>query len=521
MSYSRRDDAVMRRIVAFLREQGIKVWVDNEKLVPGTPVWEKEIEKAVQGASAAVVVLSPDSKDSEWVRREINLADQYEKRVFPLLVSGDEKTSISIRLIGRQYVDIRSNEDAGLNLVSAALFRYLEELNEQEQSAKKEASRLTVQKADEERIALEKVMADRKAKEDAERLATQRESEQQAKIIAKPTSVVENKTVSKDNLRLFGIGGAILFLLILGGFGLNYLIKNLPVATATAPFTNDTPTFELATLTDVPFTPTILPTETPVPTPALGIGSTEISPKDGMTLLYVPAGEFLMGSTDADTLASSYEKPQHPVTLDAYWIDQTEVTNAQYAKCVADNGACKEPTNKSSYTHSSYYGNSEFDQYPVLYVDWNMSNTYCSWAGRELPTEAQWEKAASWDEATHTKNVYPSWGNSIDCTFANSYDTKNAKYCTGDTTAVKSYESGKSPYGAYDMAGNVWEWVNDLYDIYPGGDANASADFGQKHRVLRGGSWLNLNIDTRSAARGWNIPGYTNFNLGFRCSRSP
>ena len=557
MSYSRRDDAVMRRIVAFLREQGIKVWVDNEKLVPGTPVWEREIEKAVQGASAIVVVLSPDSNDSVWVRREISFADQYEKRVFPLLVRGDEKTSISIRLNDRQYVDIRSNEDAGLNLVSAALFRYLEELNEQEQSPKKEASRLAVQKADEERIALEKIVADRKAKEDAdrlavqkieeerialekvvadrktkedaERLATQRESEQQAKIIAKPTSVVENKTVSKDNLRLFGIGGAILFLLILGGFGLNYIIKNLPVATATAPTANDTPTFELTTSTSVSFTSTPQPTETLIPTPVSFtptsqptnmppadpvVGSTWTQTIDGMILLYVPAGEFLMGSTDADTSASSDEKPQHTVTLDAYWIDQTEVTNAQYAKCVADNGACKKPTNKSSYTPSSHYGNSEFDNYPVVSVDWNMANAYCSWAERELPTEAQWEKAARGIDG----NIYP-WGNE-----SPNSNLLNYNQNVGDVTEVGKYPNGKSVYGAYDMAGNVWEWVSDWYrDTYYQSSplSNPLGPYTGQYRVHRGGSWNDIeDLVTRSASRNWYTPGFTLNIIGFRCARS-
>ena len=128
MSYSRKDDAVMRRIVAFLRKQGIIVWVDNEKLIPGTPIWEEEIEKAIKGASAIVVVLSPDSKNSEWVRREISLADQYRKRVFPVLVRGDEETSISLRLINRQYVDIRNHEDAGLLPLTNALSIHLQEL---------------------------------------------------------------------------------------------------------------------------------------------------------------------------------------------------------------------------------------------------------------------------------------------------------------------------------------------------------------------------------------------------------
>jgi len=582
MSYSRRDDAVMRRIVAFLREQGIKVWVDNEKLIPGTPVWEKEIEKAVQGASAVVVVLSPDSKDSEWVRREISLADQYEKRVFPLLVRGDEKTSISIRLIGRQYVDIRSNEDAGLNYVSATLLRYLEELNEREQNAKKEADRLAAQKiktekrlaarkaeeerialekvnaerkakeeadllaeqkaeeerialekvladrkakedadhliaqkAEEERIALEKVAADRKAKEDADRLAAQKaeldskeklarenaEREAREKLArekmerdsrekAKAESTVEKPVVTKfETKKQSGMK------LPLWGIGL------IAIAVLTLIFWR--------------FFPFI---SSPNVAPALEVGSTEVSPKDGMTLLYVPAGEFTMGSD-----VNSDERPIHKITLDAYWIDQTEVTNAQYAKCVADNGACEEPTVKISSTRSSYYGNSEFDNYPVLYVDWNMANSYCSWAGRELPSEAQWEKAARGTDARVAgAGTYYPWGGTLDCSYTNYYDNIKGKYCVGDTTVVKNYESGKSFYGAYDMAGNVWEWVSSLYQPYPY-DANDGREnlSSSGSRALRGGSWYFGENFVRSASRYKTEPTVTNYTLGFRCSRSP
>jgi formylglycine-generating enzyme required for sulfatase activity len=277
-----------------------------------------------------------------------------------------------------------------------------------------------------------------------------------------------------------------------------------------------------------PMSPTRVATSTPVPTstsvstPALGIGSTEISSKDGMTLLYVPAGEFLMGSTDADTLATSDEKPQHTVMLDAYWIDQTEVTNAQYAKCVADNGACEEPIDNSSSTHSSYYGNSEFDNYPVIYVDWNMASSYCSWAGRELPTETEWEKAARGIDG----NIYP-WGNTFDGTVVNFCDVNcsegsaDTSFNDGyaDVSPVGNYRSGKSIYGAYDMAGNVWEWVNDWYDVYPGGDPAASKNFGQKNRVLRGGSWDYYDFVLRSASRNWDNPGSADFNFGFRCAR--
>ena len=125
ISYSRKDDAIMRRIVAFLRGEGINVWVDNEKLVPGTPIWEEEIEKAIKAAGAIVVVMSPDSKNSEWVRREISLAEQDRIRIFPVLVSGDEDSAITIRLITKQFVDIRKNENVGLSSLSTNLLDYL------------------------------------------------------------------------------------------------------------------------------------------------------------------------------------------------------------------------------------------------------------------------------------------------------------------------------------------------------------------------------------------------------------
>ena len=200
----------------------------------------------------------------------------------------------------------------------------------------------------------------------------------------------------------------------------------------------------------------------------------------GETLVYVPAGEFTMGSDTGD----SDDTPVHTVYLDAFWIDQTEVTNKQYQACV-DAGTCEPPSSTSSYTHPSYYGNSEFDNYPVIYVNWDKANRYCEvWAGGDLPTEAQWEKAARGTD----KRTYP-WGEDIDCDKAN-YQID----CIGDTSPVRSYESGKSPYNAYDMAGNVWEWVNDYYqsDYYATVGGNASNPLGPEsgqYRVLRGGSW--------------------------------
>jgi hypothetical protein len=125
ISYSRQDKAVMDRIAELLQERGINVWVDNEDLFPGAPSWEEEIEKAIGGASAVIVLLSPDSKKSKWVRREVAFAEQSSKRIFPVLVRGGEKTSVPIRVFTSQRVDIRQNEEIGLRVLCEEITRFL------------------------------------------------------------------------------------------------------------------------------------------------------------------------------------------------------------------------------------------------------------------------------------------------------------------------------------------------------------------------------------------------------------
>ncbi|MFT3893484.1 MAG: toll/interleukin-1 receptor domain-containing protein [Anaerolineales bacterium] len=131
ISYSRKDTEALKKIVLFLRNQGFKVWVDNERLIPGTAIWEEEIEKAIKAASIVIVVMSPDSKNSEWVRREISLADQYRKHILPILVRGDEDSSITLRLGTRQFVDLRKDEATGLASLHNALVEHLGETHEQ------------------------------------------------------------------------------------------------------------------------------------------------------------------------------------------------------------------------------------------------------------------------------------------------------------------------------------------------------------------------------------------------------
>jgi len=199
--------------------------------------------------------------------------------------------------------------------------------------------------------------------------------------------------------------------------------------------------------------PTQAPTEELSKEPTLPPGVTWTRPADGMVMVHVPAGTFQMGSSESDPNAEGDEFPQHSVTLDALWIDRTEVTNAQYRRCV-EAGACQAPT-KCDWG-SPNYGEDKKANHPVLCVDWHGAAAYCEWAGGRLPTEAEWEYAARGPDSF----IYP-WGNDLpDATLLNYAEN------VGDTSQVGSYSDGASWCGALDMAGNLWEWVADWYDIY-------------------------------------------------------
>ena len=237
----------------------------------------------------------------------------------------------------------------------------------------------------------------------------------------------------------------------------------------------------LPTTTPIPTgTPTDAPTLTPIP----GLGATRIRETDGMTMVYVPAGKFLMGSTDDDQLADNNEKPQHVVELDAFWIDQTEVTNAQYQQCV-DAGQCE----ASGFADASDYNAAN---QPVVGVSWHQANDYATWVGGRLPTEAEWEYACRGQNGL----IYP-WGNDFDGS-KGSFRGEDDGY--DGTAPVGSFPQGESWVGVLDMAGNVWEWTADWYEAYPESDYQSGLD-GEKLRVLRGGSWIIYRVDARCAAR--------------------
>lgn len=285
--------------------------------------------------------------------------------------------------------------------------------------------------------------------------------------------------------------------------------------------TTAVPEQSTSTLIDFPTaTPEPLAIEAAEDSP-LGMAPSEIAanlpidiindPVTNAPMVLVPAGPFSMGGAAGgeDSL------PKHQVSLTEFYVDQYEVTNAQYRACV-DAGACQPPASVASYTREDYFTNPEFDDYPVVQISWDQAFTFCAWRDARLPTEAEWEKAARGSDG----RTYP-WGEGLDCSLAN-WATSSGT-CVGDTAAVGSYPEGASPFGVMDLAGNVWEWVADWYapDYYQ--DSPPENPHGPEEgelKVLRGGSWVSNELNLRAAFRNNLEPSSTSSNIGFRCAQN-
>ena len=290
------------------------------------------------------------------------------------------------------------------------------------------------------------------------------------------------------------------------------------------------------TISCAPTTPTSVsaPADLPAGTASLaGIESTKVAPKDNAIMVYVPAGKFVMGSE----VGLPDEQPAHTVDLDAFWLDRTEVTNDMYRQCV-EAAKCEQPG------VLTYYDDPQFAYHPVVHVSWTNAVSYCSFVDRRLPTEAEWEKAATWVPQKGEKLIYP-WGNEYDCSKGNFDDETEldaslmqdgSVSCDGYslTAPIGSFPAGASPYGALDMGGNVWEWVHDAFiEVDPinatienyYATSPASNPMGvdpaiTEYRSMRGGSWNWTFGYGRSAYRLWYGKDDKYDAIGFRCALS-
>ncbi|MBN1149544.1 MAG: SUMF1/EgtB/PvdO family nonheme iron enzyme [Anaerolineales bacterium] len=320
--------------------------------------------------------------------------------------------------------------------------------------------------------------------------------------------------VARSRRWLWVFAGLLLAFFIMAGLALGGLaIRNWlagRVATAT-PTTAPTTEIALApTETDTPVPPTA--THTPDVSPTATEILTETVDDFGVPMALVAAGPFQMGGQ----WGAQDEMPLHTITLDAYYMDKYEVTNARYAECV-EAGACAAPVESGSATRPAYYGNPDYADYPVIFVTWEMANTYCAWREARLPTEAEWEKAARGED----ERIYPWGSEQVDCGLANFWG--DAADCTGDTNAVGSYPGGVSPFGVWDLAGNVWEWVLDWYsESYYASSApdNPTGPGTGQLRVLRGGAWNGGALHIRVTTRGRALPDGGYNYAGFRCVKN-
>jgi formylglycine-generating enzyme required for sulfatase activity len=574
LCHAKADKPAARNLYRYLRSKGMDPWLDEEKLLPGQN-WRLEIPKALYASDVIIICLSKNSVDKEgYVQKEIKFAldkamEMPEDRIFiiPALL---EECEVPESLKNYHWVELFEKNwnrklMQSLNLRAASLPDVKQakisdesspripkpETTKPEEAIEKPLPQIEPQGDDSVAIGGDvkgttiitgdhNVIVQSPTGEYVVKPKEEKPVGQIANLSNKPASKKdqEKKPARKFDFRKTGTIGIILIALLFGSWGINYLLNQSPptVSPPSLTATDENPmamlekyatsTAHVKTLTasapTVPSTPTLTP-KPPTPTPTLGIGSTKISEKDGMTLVFVPAGEFTMGIKADDALAECQkftngcshswfkdEEPPHSVNLDAFWIDQTEVTNKMYSLCIQA-GVCQPPSSTSSNTRKDYYSDSKFENYPVIYVNWYQAKTYCEWAGRRLPTEAEWEKAARGID----ERIYP-WGNdSPNYTLVNIY--VGYYHGGGDTTEVGKYPAGVSPYGALDMAGNVSEWVSSLYKPYPYSASDGREDLNASgSRAVRGGSCDLISL-VLTTCRGAQVPGSSDNSTGFRC----
>lgn len=450
--YAHEDTRFALKLAQALVSHGAAVWVDQWHARRGEN-WERSILNALRDCTHFLVVLSPAAVDSWLVRDQTALALRYNKSIVFVLGRSCELPS---------PVEDRPMFDLSGDHFKAGLDQLLAELRGQ---------------------------------------------------AGEPSVDAETTSSKLEDIKMF-LGRhpvwavVVLVLLLLIGSGVYFWRR---------PRTESAAGFSLSEVEPVHLDePIFVPTVELLAPANSGSAPVDIRRrlKDGKLMVFVPAGDFLMGSSEADPNADEDEKPRHLVYLCSYWIDRTEVTTAEYRRCV-EAGRCS-PGGLVSATFIA-------DDLPVVGVNWQQASSYCTWVGARLPTEAEWEKAARGIDG----RIYP-WGGDFDGSRLNYCDAN----CVADwrdfdgddgyryTAPVGSFPTGVSPFGALDMSGNVWEWTADWYEAdwyHRSPYKNPTGPQSGVQRVIRGGSWLYPAESVRVARRHRDVPTSRYDNIGFRC----
>lgn len=494
ISYRRKDISWALTVYQDLTHRGYDVFFDYTDISSGD--FEQIILSNIKARAHFVLILTPTALDrcsepDDWLRREIEFAIDEKRNIIPLFFDGFNFGNVSGKLTGKLQ---KLSSYNGMNVHQDYFLEAMERLRNKFLNIPLDAVLHPVS-AEVQEVVLEEQRAANRAAEEAEakREAFEARKKKQKEFIDRISKLVSS------NIRRFSIGGIILIGILGILFAGNYIFNNLPLSetpefTPSATLKPEIPTvmatFSPVTsiVTKIPFTPTVIftPSITPNANP------TKVSEQDGMVMMYVSEGEFTIGVENlvlpSDPARRYNQIPAEKVYVNAFWIDQTEVTNAMYGKCV-DTGQCDKPLNEYENNIDYYFRDPEFEKFPVLYVDWYMASKYCSSVGRRLPSEAEWEKAARGTDGRH----YP-WGNDV--------NSGLARYASGrleDVAEVGSYPLGASPYGVLDMEGNVQEWVGDIYQVYTKQ---------REHKIAR------VGVESRV---GWSSSDRFSW-LGFRCA---
>ena len=523
LCHAHADRDAVRELYTRLTNDGVDAWLDKEKLLPGQD-WELEIKKAVREADVVVVCLSKQFNQAGFRQKEVRLAldtamEKPEGEIFIIPARLEECDNLE-SLKKWHWVDL-FEEDGYRMLIRALRVR-----------ANNIGATLQIKKS-----WLPKITSPHSKPENPNEPPSDnfpdgwdtewqpgfghasKQGDKKPEIPEKKTKIeqLSKKDSQKDRKNRLRLSnkkniyiGILLFVLVLFlTFGLPPLVGQ-PESTATLTRTNEITKPVEITLTNtvIPSLNSSTPTNTPELTAIPTSLPTEISDVQGVSMVLIPSGKFTMGASDS----FPNESPIHLVNLSTYYIDKYEVTNKNYTLCVQD-GECLPPKKRNSKTYPSYFGNSEFDNYPVIYVTWNMAQQYCLWRDARLPSEAEWEKAARGVDG----RIYP-WGDTI----KNSEVNYNGQ--VGDLTFIGKYNSGVSPYGLFDMAGNAQEWVNDWYqaDYYSslfGDIQDPQGPSAGDERVIRGGSWDAGKNFIRTTYRFKSAPSVSFYNISFRCAK--